>query len=105
MLPERRATGLAFDPEADTLRIDAEGAQGAASERSAQLLLDARGFLVGVDVEGPPRPGGRVVVMLGPHEAVERVVPARVLVHGDGAQVVVRGARRAVRGHEKNPYL
>lgn len=105
MLPERRATGLAFDATTDTLRIDVEGGGGAASERDAQLLLDARGFLVGVDVEGPPGPGGRVVVMLGPHEAVDRTVPARVAVHGNGDRVIVRDARRAARGHERNPYV
>jgi len=46
----------------------------------------------------------RIVVMAGPHEAVERTVGARVEVTGAGA-ILVRDAKRAVRGHEPNPYV
>jgi len=58
-----------------------------------------------VDPAGPDR----VVVMLGPHEAVPRATPARVSVTTDASATVyevrIRGAREAIRARDRNPYV
>lgn len=67
---------------------------------AVELLLDARGHLVGIDFggDGP----ARLVVMLGPHEAVARTAKASV---GAEAQTVrVRRARGVLPVDELNPY-
>jgi hypothetical protein len=101
MLDERRVRSLSYDQATDTLSVQIEGDHGRTGARAAQLLVDGAGRLVGVDLEGG---ADRVVVMAGPHEAVERVVPARVEVTASGA-ILVGDAKRAVRGHEPNPYV
>lgn len=101
MLDERRVRALSYDPATDTLTVQIAGDHGRVGARSAQLLVDGAGRLVGVDLEGEL---DRIVVMAGPHEAVERTVGARVEVTGAGA-ILVRDAKRAVRGHEPNPYV
>lgn len=100
MLDERRTTGISYDRVSDALSLRAKGDLGSAGTRDARLLVDAAGKLVGVDFDGAT---GRIVVMAGPHEAVERVVPARVQVTATGS-VVVGDAKRLVRGDEPNPY-
>jgi len=52
----------------------------------AQVLLDARGKLVGVDLGG----GGldRVAIMIGRHEDVARAEPARVVLNGSTLRVL-----------------
>ena len=79
---------------------------GKARTVKCDLLLDARGFVVGVDL----RDHAGIVVMLGPHEAVATQVAARVEVFAAGAgaeiaHVRITQARRVARGDEKNPYV
>ncbi len=76
MISERKALVTRID--GDDCVITFEGDEPAVG--SAQLLLDAQGRLVGVDLGGEGF--GRVVVMLGPHEAVASQRPARVSVDG-----------------------
>jgi hypothetical protein len=112
VLNERQATVLLYDPRADVTRIlIAEPPSGSASTVrtrtvAADLLLDAQGFLVGVDVE--PDAPTRVVVMIGTHEDVSKRVPARVGMTsnaaGDVSEVRIGDARASFRGSEKNPY-
>lgn len=66
MLPETRGTSYARASGSVTVAVESTGdLDGAAS---AQLLLDQKGHVVGLDLEvDTPR---RLVVMLGPHEAV-----------------------------------
>jgi hypothetical protein len=97
-LPEPAVDALAFNAERDELVL-ACAAVAAGGNRPATLLLDARGFLVGVDCDPD---GTRQVLMLGPHEAVASQTPCAVMLQR--GQLVIPGARRAVRGHEPNPY-
>lgn len=101
MVRETRAKSLSYDASRDALTVRAEDPCGDAGPRDGQLLVDARGFLVGVDLGGDGL--DRLVVMLGPHEAVARTVRARVEVAG--ASVTVSGAKRAARGDERSPYV
>ena len=101
MLNERRATSFSYDQATDVAAITFEGEVGSSGEVSATLLLDASGFLVGLDLRAEPRVG--VVVMLGPHEKVARTTELAVKV--DGNALRISGASRAVRGAEKNPYV
>ena len=107
MLKDFRAKKLHYDAGTDVARLEvAEWAGGDTRALSSLLLLDAEGFLVGVDLEGEPL--GRAVVLLGAYENVDRTVPAEVVVGydagGEPAVVSVRGAKAAMRGGEKNPY-
>jgi hypothetical protein len=115
MLNQCAARAIHYDPAADEATIEVARADSGAFSRPSsgvprsprvlegQLLLDADGFLVGVDL------GGEAVVMLGPHEKVARVSSAEVIVAWDAAgapvEVRVRGAKEALRGSEKNPYV
>jgi hypothetical protein len=111
MLNERAAQALHYDSPRDEARIDVSDEEprpaGKARSLLGQLLLDAQGFLVGVDLGGEGV--ARTVVMLGPHEKVARTSPVELLVepNSSGRPVVVRvgGAKGALRGGEKNPYL
>ena len=99
MLNERRAVRLTYDAQSDTSTVVADGALSQSGSSAATLLLDKKGFLVGIDVTG----GSRVVVMLGGHEEVASQTSAHVDVHG--AAVSVGKAKSRIRGDEKNPYL
>jgi hypothetical protein len=101
MLNEQRAVSLQYDAEKNE-SIVGLGASGSITSgpTPANLLLDDKGYMVGLDLD--PEGGHRLVVMLGPHEAVRKVVPARVRV--DGARIVVGDAKQ-FRGHDRNPYL
>ena len=109
MLNEQRATALHYDAATDVARVYVTEAPGTVRTRTvaSTLLLDASGFLVGVDVDnaGPDR----VVVMLGPHEAVAKQESARVAVLTDASATVyevrIRSARDAIRARDKNPYV
>jgi hypothetical protein len=108
MLKDFRATKLRYDAGTDVAKLEvAEWAGGETRKLSALLLLDADGFLVGVDLEGEPL--GRAVVLLGAYENVDRTVPAEVVVGydagGEPAVVSVRGAKGAIRAEDKNPYV
>jgi hypothetical protein len=105
MLDEREALSLVYDAATDVLTIRfAHDDARVAGARDATLLLDAAGYLVGLDL-GDAR-GIRPIVMLGPHEKVERPVDAKVAVVAAGSAYAVRieHAARAVRANEKNPY-
>jgi hypothetical protein len=111
MLNEQRAVRLEYDATSDTATVVPEAAAGdprssRTSTQGVTLLMDAAGFLVGVDVSGPGLE--RVVLMLGPHEAVARTQEGRADVgRGSSNEVVsvrVAHARRTLRAHEPNPY-
>ncbi len=97
MLHEVHAEALRYDEATDTLHLTAPGAAGT----GRRALLDAKGFLVGVDLRDEA--GRGAVVMLGPHEAVTETREAFVTVRGD--EVLLAHARGAARGAEKSPYL
>lgn len=101
MLRETQAKSASYDARNDTLVLRAEDDCGESGNRHAQLLLDSKGYLVGVDLEGGG--AGRLVVMLGPHEAVESQVKATVQV--SGTSVTVLSAKKSARGDERNPYV
>jgi hypothetical protein len=113
MLEDRQATAMTYDTAKDVARVTFEHSREHARSGTfpaaarAQLLLDAQGFLVGVDL-GEDR-GQHIVVMLGPHEKVERTVPASIVVtRAAGAnayELVIEKAKALVRAAEKNPYL
>ena len=66
MLPETRGTSYARADGSITVKLERAGELDGSV--GAQLLLDAKGHVVGLDLEvDSPR---RLVVMLGPHEAV-----------------------------------
>jgi GAF domain-containing protein len=106
MLNERSLRAWVYDSASDIARLEVGAAGVARKTADARLLLDRQGFLVGVDLGGAAV--SRTLVMLGPHEAVERTVGARVVaiydVKGELAGVDVHDARKAIRGTEKNPY-
>jgi hypothetical protein len=105
MLRDYRARSLTYDAATDVARLEVEGVAPGGPTRSisALLLLDSKGFLVGVDLGGDDLE--RAVVLLGPYEAVARTVAAEVTVaygdSGEPAEVRVRDAKGAVRG---GPY-
>ena len=81
MISERRALSTRVD--GDDCVITFEGDTPALG--ATQLLLDARGKLVGVDLGGEGF--GRVVVMLGAHEDVTSQRPARVTLSGSTLRI------------------
>ena len=89
MISDRKA--LSVKIEGDDAVIVFEG--DAPKVGDAQVLLDAQGKLVGVDLGG----GGfdRVAIMVGAHESVARTEPARVTVSGNVVRVA--NARALVR--------
>ncbi|MDB4994921.1 MAG: hypothetical protein JWM74_2353 [Myxococcaceae bacterium] len=111
MIREERAQSVMYDTQTDVARIVVQaGPSGADKEaREVDLLLDAKGHLVGVDLGGEGFK--RKVVMLGPHESVASTRPARITIaHVAGqpdeiAELTLEGARAAIRAHEKNPYV
>ncbi len=109
MLQEERAERIAYDAPLDIARVTT-GLPGNPSSRATaevDLLLDKDGFLVGVDLGG----GGlsRVVVMLGPHEAVARTESARIEIVRDAgghvAELVISRAGATIKAAAKNPYI
>ena len=113
MIEERRATSLTYEAAKDLARIpfednrQDESAGTLPAVTDAKLLLDAYGFLVGVDLGD--NGSGRTVVMLGAHEDVARVVEAPVAVvrvgTGDRYELRIEAARERMRASEKNPYV
>ena len=108
MLNERRATGVIYDPPTDVLRVFVDQPPGTVRTRTvaADLLIDAQGFLVGIDVE--PSTPARTIVMIGRHEMVARKMSVRVGVCTDASgrvfEVRIGGARLGIRGDQKNPH-
>ncbi len=109
MLQEERADRIAYDASNDVARITTGLLVDPTKRATAQvdLLLDKDGFLVGVDLGG----GGlsRVVVMLGPHEAVVRTQSAHIELardtSGHVAELTIPGAAAAIKAASKNPYI
>ena len=105
MLPEKMATSYANDPALGTVVVYSEaGARPELSgEQDGRLLLDAKGHLVGMDVA--PDTQNRLIVMLGPHEAVATQVDARIVIEGGGRTLTLHGsAAKSVAGGA-NPYV
>ena len=109
MLNERPASGLSYDARTDIATVAiAQGAPTTFRTRQIEgaLLLDAQGFLVGLDLRDDQ--GRGVVVMLGPHEAVDGTQAHPLALHTDAAgevtAVTFSGAKNAIRAAEKNPY-
>ncbi len=106
MLRDFPAHALHYDASADVARVEVGESGGPTRTVRALLLLDANGFLVGIDLGGEAL--ARVVVLLGSYEKVDRTVEAEVEVaYGTGAEpgeVRIRGARKAIRAAEANPY-
>lgn len=105
MLPEQRATSYANDPaSAKVLVVSNEGPRpGLHGDVAARLLLDAANHLVGVDIV--PSTPERLVVMLGPHESVSRVVDASVHVEGGGRTVTIHGHAAKEIAPGASPYV
>ena len=105
MLPETRATSYAHDPALGTVVVYSQpGARPALQgELPGRLLLDGQGHLVGVDVS--PETPERLVVMLGPHEAVAATKDARVHVVGGGRTVTLHGSAAKLVTPGANPYV
>jgi hypothetical protein len=109
MLQEERAERIAYDASKDLARITTGLPVDPTKRGTAKvdLLLDKDGFLVGVDLGG----GGlsRVVVMLGPHEAVARTESAQIEIvrdrDGHVAELTIFGAAAAIKAASKNPYI
>ena len=74
MLDEREALSFDYDATKDvlTLRFAYDDAR-VAGVRDAYLLLDSGGYLVGLDLGDAG--GVRPIVMIGPHEKVDRTHP------------------------------
>jgi len=93
MLLERKARSCSYDAARRTARLEVGDGGGAVAGASGAVLLDRDGRVVGVDLE--PGSSARVVVMLGPHEAVASTRPARLEVsrdsRGEVAAVVIHG--------------
>jgi hypothetical protein len=91
MLNDLKVRAFTYDGGADEVRLEvgdeARAPSGAARTVEGQLLLDAAGFLVGVDLGGDGL--SRAVAMLGPHETVDRAVPASLTVHADATGTAV----------------
>ena len=105
MLPEARATSYAHDPALGTVVVYSQpGARAALhGELPGRLLLDGKGHLVGIDVS--PETPDRLIVMLGPHEAVASTTDARVHVEGGGRTVTLHGSAAKLVTAGANPYV
>ncbi len=99
MFRDHEAHATAYDAGADTYVVSTEELPRTGSAK-ATLLLDVRGHLVGIDLGGDGF--DRLVVMLGPHEAVQRTETARVAL--EKARVRIEGAKKLLPVGEKNPY-
>ena len=103
MIRTVRAQGLQYDAAGDAGLFTVEEVLPEGVRKAAQLLLDAQGFVVGVDFGDEAR--GRVTVLLGRHEDVATTRTADVTVERSTGGSVVRVRKgRAARLHERNPY-
>lgn len=113
MLDERQALSFTYDQKQDIVRVGFEHTRAHAQSKTfpsatrGTLLLDAAGYLVGVDLGNDP--SGRAVVMVGPHEAVSKQVESTIVITrvgtADGYEIQIPNAREQVRGNERTPYL
>ncbi len=111
MLREERATKAVYDAAKDTLVLEigpAAGGKtvgGTAVPASLNVLVDAEGHLVGIDLGEEP---SRFVVMVGHHEDVAEQRAARgeiVFANGVPSVVTLFAASKVVRSDERNPRL
>lgn len=109
MVREETAETFVYDPISDVARVTCSVASHAGSTRRrarVDLLLNAAGHLVGIDLGGAGFQ--RLVVMLGPHEAVASTQPAEVEITSDArgciAEIAIPSARAAVQADRGNPY-
>ena len=105
MLPEHRATSYSHDPALGTVVVVSEADKNATlqGDTPGRLLLDAAGHLVGLDV-APDEPA-RLVVMLGPHEAVSRTESVTVHVGGGGRILTLHGKAAKLVAPGASPYV
>jgi hypothetical protein len=104
MLPEQRALRYASIPGSSRVVVDTTPCRPSLrGEVPARLLLDSAKHLVGVDVA--PDRHDRLVVMLGPHENVDRVEDVRIHVEAGGAQLRIDGHAATLIAPGQNPYL
>lgn len=89
-----------YDRKDDSFVVACAEALPRAGAHEVQLLLDVRGHLVGIDFGGEGL--SRLVVMLGPHEAVTRTASAKA--RADADTVRVQQARAVLPVDELNPY-
>ena len=89
-----------YDKKDDSFVVTCADALPRTGSHDASLLLDVRGHLVGIDFGGEGM--NRLVVMLGPHEAVARTVAAKVRANAE--TVRVPKARGVLPVDELNPY-
>jgi hypothetical protein len=93
MLRSTQARSSTVDRSSRTVRLEVGSGAGKTEEARGSLLRDARGRVVGVDVD--PDGPRRLVVLLGKHEDVATTEDARLTVTRDGAgdviSVVVHG--------------
>ncbi len=105
MLPEHRATSYSNDPAtAKVLVVCNETPRPSLhGDLPARLLLDTANHLVGVDLV--PNTPDRLVLMLGPHESVSRVVETNVHVEGGGRTVTIHGHAAKEIAPGANPWV
>lgn len=105
MLPEQRATSYAHDPAVGTVLVHCEAGVRPElhGEVAAELLLDAKDHLVGIDLA--PGSMSRLVVMLGPHESVARTASAMVQVDGGGRRLSLHGSAAKLVAPGASPYV
>lgn len=107
MLREERATSSRFDATKGEFVVEIGGAAGGTTTaEELNLLVDAKGHLVGIDLGGEGI--GRTVVMLGRHEDVADQRPARGAVTrspGGVARVTVFDAAKVIEVGARNPYV
>ena len=104
MLPEQRATSYANDPATSTVVVVTEKSRPTLNgEYSARILLDAASHLVGIDLV--PDSPERLIVMLGPHEKVQRSEDVRVQVEHGGGMLRLHGTAAKPVAPGANPYV
>ena len=106
MLSEQYVTSYSHDPAQHTVIVVCESGPRSPlhGELPARLLLDAAAHLVGVDV-APDSPN-RLVLMLGAHENVARVVDnVRVHVDSGGRTVMLHGPFANMVAPGASPYV
>ena len=111
MLVEARASGYVYHASNDSLELQAagkssgpKGPSGGKAEK-ANLLLDAKKKLVGVDLRGT---SADLVLMLGAHEDVDGQAQASVRVElgsdGELVAVTIEAASRSIESPARNAY-
>lgn len=81
MISDRKALSVQIEGNDAVITFEGETPKVGA----AQLLLDASGKLVGVDLGGAGF--DRVAIMIGAHESVARTEPARVTLAGNVVRI------------------